>query len=330
MRLAASSNSLAMQSLSLPMLALVAACASAELPRQPPLAAMQEPLELMQEPADEAARAELPRGAFTGVIVGDARASLDAMLAEPQGVLVTDVIENSPGDAAGVEVGDVILEAAGREPLSLHWPSEWRRLELETEPGATLRIVVDRAGAERELEFATVARVRSAERTAVERFREESRVGVVVRSATEVESRAAALGPGGGAVVVGLTVESPWRGLVVYGDLIRTVDGDEVAHPQVLLDRIRSAPQDAELALEIVRDGTLVAREVGLSRREQEVKRISIPVLLSFERERDATSTSVLLGLFGWKSTPAAWKLRLLWLITLSGGDSDRLESVER
>ena len=40
--------------------------------------------------------------------------------------------------------------------------------------------------------------------------------------------------------------------------------------------------------------------------------------------------TSMLLGLFRWEKTPAAWRVRLLWLIRFSGGDADRLESVER
>ena len=38
----------------------------------------------------------------------------------------------------------------------------------------------------------------------------------------------------------------------------------------------------------------------------------------------------LLLGLFRYEHTPAAWRLRLLWLIGLSGGDADRLQSLER
>jgi hypothetical protein len=315
----------------LPFLALAAACASTEVPgAPPPLAAMEEPLDRVEEPDDEAARAALPRGSFTGLVVGDARRSLDAMLADPEGVLVTGVVENSPAAAAGLEVGDVVLEVAGAETVALHWPSEWRRLELETEPGATLRVVVDRAGAELELELVPVARVAPPRRIETERFREEERVGLVVRTATEVEARAAALGPGGGAVVVGMTRESPWRGRVVYGDLVRAAGGAEVAHPQVLLDAIRSAEPEGELDLELVRGERLVSVSAPLSRRVRETKRFSIPLLWSFERERDTSSTSVLLGLFTFRRTAAAWRMRLLWLITWTRGDADRLEAVER
>ena len=174
----------------------------------------------------------------------------------------------------------------------------------------------------------TQTRVHCAARQPTERFREESRVGIVVRSATEVEARRAALGPGGGAVVVGMTRESPWRGQVVYGDLIRAIDGVEVAHPQVLLDHIRSAPADSEVALELVRDAGLLQVDVPLSRRSQQLRSIQVPVLFSFERDRDESTVSILWGLLGWSSTPAAWRVRLLWFITFSGGDADRLESV--
>ncbi len=308
------------------------ACAGRELARQPPpLVALEEPLERMQPPDDEAARLALPRGSFTGLVVGDARTSLDAMLSEPEGVLVVSVVENSPADAAGIETGDLLLEARTSETLELRWPSEWRRLELETEPGTTLRLVLDRAGQERECELTTVARVHPAGRGQSERIREEERVGVVLRTATEVEARAARLGPGGGAVVVGLTRESPWRAAgIVFGDLIRAVDGVEVAHPAMVVERIRSAPAHGALQLEILRDGALLTVSARVSARERELKEISIPLLFRYHRTRDQSSTSMLLGLFSYRATPAAWRLRLLWLLHFSGGDADRLESIPR
>jgi serine protease Do len=292
---------------------------------------MQEPVELLQEPADEAQRTELPNGGFTGLIVGDARKSLDAMLGQPDGVLVTHVVENSPADAAGMAEGDLLLEAHAKETVALHWPSEWRRMELEAEPGSVIHVVYDRAAAEFETDITVMARVRRADRNETQRFREEQRVGVVVRTATEVEARAAALGPGGGAVVVGLTVESPWRAAgVVFGDLIRAVGGVEVAHPQMLLDAIRAAPEKGTLDLELVRGGQIVSLQAPLSRREQQLSKISIPLIFSYKHDRDVRSISFLMGFVGWRSTPAAWDMRLLWLFSFGGGDADRLERVDK
>jgi len=308
------------------------ACVGSELARQPPpLAGMEEPLERMAPPDDEAQRLALPKGSFTGLVVGDSRASLDAMLGEPEGVLVVSVVENSPADAAGIEPGDLVLEARAAEPLVLRWPSEWRALELALEPGTTLALVVDRAGAERTCELTTIARVRAAERGPSERIREEQRVGVVLRTATEVEARAAGLGPGGGAVVVGLTRESPWRAAgVVFGDLIRAIDGVAVAHPAVVVDRIRSAPEDGTLELELVRAGQRLTLAARVSARAQELTQLWIPLLFRHRKEHDHSSTSALLGLYRHERTPAAWRLRLFWLLRFSGGDADRLESLSR
>ncbi|MBL8800748.1 MAG: PDZ domain-containing protein [Planctomycetes bacterium] len=309
-----------------------AACASDGPARvSPPLIAMEESLEWLDEPDDEAQRQALPAGVFTGVVVADARASLDAMLEAPSGLSVASVVENSPAAIAGLAPGDLLLEVRVADgPLTaLAWPAEWRRVELEAQPGQVLRVLVDRAGAEREFEVTAVPRVRVGPRGAAQRFTEDQRVGLVVRTATEVEARAAALGPGGGAVVVGLTRESPWRSCgVAYGDLIRSIDGVEISHPQVLLDELRGAPADGRVQLEVLRKGELLALDAPLSRRVRELKKFSLPLLYSYSRERDATEHSALLGLVRWRSTPAAWDLRLLWWIEFAGGDANRLESL--
>ncbi len=314
--------------------ALALACAacsfgSKSLARDPPaLFDLEEPLALRQEPQDEAQRAALAPGSFTGVVTSDARQSLDALEQEPQGVLVSRIVENSPADAAGIEVGDLLLEATteGRS-TALHWPSEWRKLELDSPPGRTIELLLDRAGVETKASLVTAARVHAAEREAAERFREDERVGVVVRTATEVEARAAALGPGGGAVIVGLARGSPWRkdGLL-YGDLVVAVRGEPCSHPEVLLEAIRTTAKDSKLALDLLRDGRPIHVEAGVSRRETEVHEFSIPLLYSYTNDRGHHETSVLLGLYKHESTKAAWKTRFLWFITFSGGDSDRLE----
>jgi len=321
----------------LSLLCLLAACASTELASEPPpLAAMEEPLALRSEPDDEARRLELEPGGFTGVYVKDARSSLDAMLGEPQGVLVERLVENSPGVAAGLEEGDLLFEVeapapeGGRRTLELAWPSQWRELELACRAGDELLLRYDRAGAERTAHLRVQARLVRAAREPGERLREEQRTGVVLRSATEVEARAAGLGPGGGAVVVGLSLDSPWRAAGVrFEDLVRSVDGRELAHSAALVDAIRGAPEDGELELGIVRAGEGIELTVPLSRRARELKSVHIPLVFRYERGRESSETSLLFGLLGLRRTSAAWQVRLLWVITFGGGDADRLIEVE-
>ncbi len=302
------------------------------LPRESPaLAGMEEPLALQGEPQDETSRAALPAGAFSGLYVADARASLDALLEAPEGVRVERVVENSPGDAAGLEEGDLLLSAAtpdGRT-VELHWPSEWRALELAQPAGSRLALVCDRAGSERRAELVLVARLHPAERVPTVRLREEQRVGLVLRSTTEVEARALELAPGAGAVVVGLAAESPWRAAGVrFSDVILAVDGVPLAHPQQLLDRVRSAEPDARLHLALARGGQRLELDAGLSRRERETTHLTLPVLFSYERVRGASETSILLGLLRYRHTAAAWDWRILWFISFGRGDADRLEQV--
>lgn len=313
---------------------LVLACSACSFSSQslakepPPLFDLEEPLDLREEPKDELQRAALDPGSFTGVTASDARQSLDALEQEPEGVLVARIVENSPADAAGLQVGDLLLQASVEaRVVALHWPSEWRKLELDTAPGSTIELALDRAGIEVKASLVTVARVRPVERAAAERFREDEKVGVVVRTATEVEARAASLGPGGGAVIVGLARGSPWRkdGLA-YGDLVTAVRGAPCSHPEVLFEAIRTTDADATLALDVLRDGKSMRFEAHVSRRETELHAVRIPFLYRYSNDRGQRETSILFGLYKRESTKAAWKTRILWFITFSGGDSDRLE----
>lgn len=299
----------------------------------PPLASMDEPLELFEEPDDEQLRRELATGVFTGVYVASAGGSLDELSGEPVGLLVTRLIENSPGVGAGLDVDDLLYEVRVNEDediLELAWPSEWRELELGATPGDVFHIVYERAGVEQSCDLRTVVRLDPPGRSASERFREELKVGIVVRTATEVEARDAGLGPGGGAVLVGMAQESPWRAAgLQFDDLIVSVQGEPVAHPQVLLDEIRKAEAGQSLALVVRRSGAELNVSAPVSSRVSEVTGFTIPLIFSTESERGTSETSFLSGLIGWKSTPAAWEFRLLWFIRLTGGDADRLEEVE-
>lgn len=326
---------LASASASLAAVLAAAACSSLggdDLPvKPPPLADMEEPVALHEEPRDEDTRRTLPLGAFTGVTVGETRRMLDEAAQAAPGVRVARVVENSPGDAAGIEEDDLVLEAtvAGGVAQALRWPSEWRRLELETAPGSDVEVLLDRAGDERRVTIRTVARVRPAERAAAERFREDRRVGVVLRTATEVEARGAGLGPGGGAVIAGLSAHSPWRDAGMrFGDLVVSVHGRAVAHPQSLLDAIREAKPGTALDVVYMREGERVAADLPVTRREQEVTKVSIPFVYSYESARGVTETSIGAGAIRVRSTSAAWEWRLLWFFTFSGGDADRLEEV--
>lgn len=297
----------------------------------PPLTDMEEPLPLRAEPDDEAARRALPLGSFTGVVATDARATL-AEIGDGSGARVQRVVENSPGDAAGIEEDDLLLEARiGTGPVRvLRWASEWRSVEIDAPPGSDITILLDRAGSEVRAVVRTVARVRPTERSGTERFREERRAGVVVRTATEAEARGAGLGPGGGAVVVGLSRASPWRGAGIrYGDVLTSIDDRPIGHPQDLLEGVRNAPEDATVVLGVVREGAAIRVDAPLTVRSRSLHEVHVPLVFSYEAARGESEWSVLLGLVRRRATAVAWEWRILWLFTLRGGDADRLEELD-
>ncbi len=320
-----------MSILRLVFLCCLAGCASSELPEQaPPLADMEEPLDLRGEPDDEAQRQKLPAGSFSGIEVDDARDTLAAKLDEPGRLRVARVVENSPAAFAGVEVDDVLLEAQVGEavPQPLSRPSEWRQIELTTPPGTKVVLFVDRGGREARAELALVARHRPAGRSTGERVREEMRVGVVLRTATEVEARAAGLGPGAGAVIVGLSHASPWRGVGLrFGDLLTALDGRTVAHPQDVLARLRD-PALQQVRVTYRRAGVTRDVTAPLTWRDRDVTDISVPLLFSYSQDRGKSEWSFLLGIFHYRGTAAAWRFHFLWFIGFGAGDSDRLIEV--
>ena len=313
--------------LSLLLFAATSCSLSPDLPEQSPaLRDMEEPLDLRDEPNDEAARQQLPAGTFSGLYLADSRETLAAKLDEPDSVEVERVVENSPAAAAGLERGDLVLEVEiDGEPRPLRRPSEWRHIELESTPGTEVVLFVDRAGREARATLRLVERLAPPPRELTERYREEQRTGVIVRTATEVEARAAGLGPGAGAVLVGMSARSPWRAAGLrFKDLIVAVDGEPLSHPQDLLLAIRDQERDA-LELTYVRDGARATVTAALSAREHEWTEFTIPLIFSYESDRGASEWSLLLGIMNHRSTAAAWRFRLLWLFSFGGGDADQL-----
>ncbi|MEZ6037977.1 MAG: PDZ domain-containing protein [Planctomycetota bacterium] len=307
---------------------LASACSLTKLPKEPPaLSDMQEPLDLRHEPDDEAARAAMPVGTFSGITLADARETLEAKLGEPGAVTIAAVVENSPADQAGLRPGDLVLEVqvGNEQPRELQRPSEWRQLELHSPAGTKVTMLVDRAGREARAELQLVPRVHPAARQQAETYREEQRVGVVFRTATEVEARSAGLGPGGGVVLIGMSAKSPWRNAGLrYRDLIVAVDDQPLLHPQDLLSRLLDETRD-NVRLTFDRDGVRGQVTAALSARAHEMSEVSIPLLFSYENGRGKHEWSLLMGLLGYESTKAAWRFTLLWLIDFGGGDADTL-----
>lgn len=283
-------------------------------------------------PQDEALREDLPRGVFTGVRVGDSRQTLEDQLSAPDGVLVTQVVENSPAVAADIQTGDILLEVSvdRGDPVALSWPSDWYRIEQTAAPNAALHILYDRAGRDQETTLKPVPRLALPERLPGSRYREEVKVGVIVRNASEVEAHQAGLTRGEGTVVVGLARTSPWRQAgVQFGDLITEVNGQAIKNPRELLAAINDLEKGNEVHLVVFREGEKRVFTTTVSRRKRKTADVSIPLLYAYENKRGIRKSSVLFGLYRERKTAVAAEYTVLWFIRWTVGDSNRLEETQ-
>src|SRR5690349_17627046 len=94
-------------------------------------------------------------GSYLGVHAQSNSNVLDDENAE-QGITVTSVVENSPAAGAGLQPGDVLLEANG---VSLGHPDALDDLVDKLPPGSPIQLRLERARRPLELEVRTVPRI---------------------------------------------------------------------------------------------------------------------------------------------------------------------------
>jgi len=304
-----------------------------ELPtKAAPLENMEVSRTRLAMPRDESERQALPLGVFTGVEPGDSRQTLEDQLTAPEGILVVRIVENSPAVGAGLQEGDILIEAAINEeaPVSLQWPSDWYRLEQTAPLDCSIHVLFDRAGRDGEADIKPVKRLAPPRRLNGDTFREEAKVGVVVRHASEVEAHSARLTRGEGCVIVGLARTSPWRRAgVVFGDIITHINGQPIKNPQALLAMINDLQKDDVISIGVFRDPTHMTLMSSVSKRQKQTSDFKIPLIYSYENSRGIKKTSVLLGLYRVRKTAVASRTTLLWFISFTTGDSTRLEEIK-
>ncbi len=95
-------------------------------------------------------KGEVTRG-YLGVMIQELTPDLRESfgLKENEGVLISDVIEGSPAEKAGLKRGDVVIEFNGKKVTDV---SQFRNLVALTPPGTKSKIVVIRNGKRKEFE----------------------------------------------------------------------------------------------------------------------------------------------------------------------------------
>ena len=223
-----------------------------------------------------------------GLLEIDEDRATELGLGEPHGVEISNVAPDSPAERSGIEKGDAILEYAGQRVMGVE---HFVRLVKETPLGRNIKLHVLREGSELNLQAAI------GERKYRPPFRswlcDEDEPGcefrlpgfdwrwrgfgfdiprphMVIRNrflGAEVESVEGQLAEYFG-VEKGLLVRSVERNTpgerarLKAGDIIVALDGKPVADAGDLREAIRDADRDEEIALEVMRDRSMLTLSI--------------------------------------------------------------------
>lgn len=135
------------------------------------------------------------------------------------GAIVTKPQKDSPADNAGIKAGDVILSVDGK---SVKGPRELARVIAGYDPESSVKVVIWRDGKEDKItvNLGTLSDVASAKNKKKNK-KNKVRVGLALEAA-----------PNGGVVVVEVLPDSPAEEKNIrVGDIVKTVNGEEVKQP---------------------------------------------------------------------------------------------------
>ena len=156
-------------------------------------------------------------------------------LEKPQGALVTGVDKGSPAEKAGLRAGDVIVALDGT-PIAE--ANDLPRQVGERAPGTRLTLSLLRDGQRLEKQATLAASPGDREPRAQSDSLSGGRLGLAVRPLSRDE--AAALGEGGGVVVVGVNGPAARAGLE-QGDVVLAVNNSQVSSPARFKDLVEQA-----------------------------------------------------------------------------------------
>lgn len=217
---------------------------------------------------------------WLGVEIGEVTAdqAKEMKLPEVRGVIVSDVVAESPAAKAGLKAKDVILEYDG---TPIEGTVQFRRLVRETPPGRTVNLTVMRDGHETKLSVQVGDNARNIE----------SRLRMVMPSrpfnfkftmpeimpgrtpalGIEAEDLSGQLGayfhvPSGEGVLI-REVNPDTAGAkagLKAGDVITKVDGKAVKSVGELRDNLREKREQKSVTLTVIRDGAEKSISVGI------------------------------------------------------------------
>jgi len=266
-------------------------------------------------------------GGYLGIKVVENATTLED-IGDHKGVRVESVVENSPAQAAGIKVGDVIESLDGR---SFDWPDQFHAAVDALKPGAAVKMEILREDVGFAVTVVPARRAAPRARKKILYLAETRRIGVRVRSLSREAALKAGLSPAEGVEVAGFRGKSPWeRDGVKSGDILHMLEGRPLHDPREFIRRIRCMEEGKGVHLDIVRNGKRMRIHTVTSRKKRRTERVYIPVLFNYtSRTPEKSSWGVILDMFQTEWKKGKRTTTLFWIINWTTGESNELEEIQ-
>ncbi len=186
-----------------------------------------------------------------GIQALDANLAESFGLAEPNGILITDVQEGSAGEEAGLQAGDIILELNGRIVSD---PTSFRNRVAGYRPGTTLRLILwrDEERVEKDVTIGALDAVAEAEEDPDTDPRDRVDLGLSLREITPDMARQLNVEPGAGLLVSEVEHDSPAeRAGIRAGLVLLEVNRRPVSRMRDYRSALRSARREGRVLLRL-------------------------------------------------------------------------------
>jgi serine protease Do len=230
---------------------------------------------------------KIPKG-WLGVYVTDIDEEIMGKLGldSEDGVLISDVVEDSPAEKAGLEVDDVIISFDGKEVKGV---SQFVRLVGRTEPGDEVevkvvrdkeeKIVSVRMGAEPKygLEYQDIEGKKQIEpKMFTFQMISPVRIGVSLENLTDQLGEYFGVENGEGALITEVDLDGPaFKAGLKAGDVIVKVDGVKTKDVDEVKKALSEKEPEEKAKIEVVRKGEVKLFTVEVMEREEQFPEFS-------------------------------------------------------
>ncbi len=214
------------------------------------------PVELMIKVVEQIKQTGSVSRGWLGVIFQEVTSDLAKTfgMSLPKGALVSQVIENSPAEKAGLQAGDVILEFDG---FPINKSADLPPVVGATPAGTLSKTVVLRDGVEIPMDIvieelpADISGIGSGKKNP-----ETESLGMNVRPLTAAEKKE--LSANGGLVVIAVVADPALKAGVVEGDILLSINNQSFETFEEFTKIVESLPDDRPLALLVRRGSTSI------------------------------------------------------------------------